>query len=106
MNKYDAMYIIRPTVDDESRKALIEEINQIFTSRGTKDIKVNEWGNRKLAYEIDDCKEGYYVDLEFESNSAEALAEYDRVLNIKDAILRHIIVKLPEVAPKQSKKKE
>ena len=95
MNKYDAMYIIAPTVDEEARKALIAEINAIFTSRGTSEVKVNEWGSRKLAYEIDDFKEGYYVDLEFESDSNEALLEYDRVCNIKDSIIRHIVVKLP-----------
>ena len=58
MNKYDAMYIVAPTVDEEARKALIAEINAIFTSRGTKEVKVNEWGVRKLAYEINDFKEG------------------------------------------------
>ena len=95
MNKYDAMYIIAPTVDEEARKNLIAEINAIFTSRGTSEVKVNEWGSRRLAYEIDDFKEGYYVDLEFESDSNEALLEYDRVCNIKDSIIRHIVVKLP-----------
>ena len=95
MNKYDAMYIISPTVDEEARKALIAEINAIFTSRGTQEVKVNEWGNRKLAYEINDFKEGYYVDLEFDCDSNEALLEYDRVCNIKDSIIRHIVVKLP-----------
>ena len=95
MNKYDAMSIVAPTVDEEARKALIAEINAIFTSRGTKEVKVNEWGVRKLAYEINDFKEGYYVDLEFESDSNEALLEYDRVCNIKDSIIRHIVVKLP-----------
>ena len=96
MNKYDAMYIISPTVDEEARKALIAEINAIFTSRGTQEVKVNEWGNRKLAYEINDFKEGYYVDLEFDCDSNEALLEYDRVCNIKDSIIRHIVVKLPK----------
>ena len=95
MNKYDDMYIISPTVDEEARKALIAEINAIFTSRGTQEVKVNEWGNRKLAYEINDFKEGYYVDLEFDCDSNEALLEYDRVCNIKDSIIRHIVVKLP-----------
>ncbi|MCB9498574.1 MAG: 30S ribosomal protein S6 [Bacillales bacterium] len=96
MNKYEAMYIIRPDVNEEDRKALIAEISAIFTSRGTSEVKVNEWGLRKLAYEIDECKEGYYVVLSFESESPEALNEYDRVSNIRDAIIRHIVVKLPK----------
>lgn len=96
MNKYDAMYIIRPSLDEEQRKAIIDEVNAIFTSRGTAEVKVNEWGKRRLAYEINDEKEGYYVVLSFESDSAEALNEYDRVCNIRDAIIRHIVVKLPK----------
>ena len=94
--KYDAMYIIRPNVEEEARKAIIAEINAIFTSRGTSEVKVNEWGLRKLAYEIEDFKEGYYVDLELECDSNEVLAEYDRICNIKDTIIRHIVVKLPK----------
>lgn len=96
MNKYDAMYIIRPIVDEEARNALISEINAIFTSRGSSEPKVKEWGLRKLAYKIDDETQGYYVDMEVETDSNEALSEYDRILNIKHAVIRHIIVKLPK----------
>ena len=95
MQKYDAMYIIRPNVEEEARKNLIAEISKVFTDRNAASIQVKEWGSRKLAYEIEDFKEGYYVDLEFESDSNEALVEYDRVCNIKEQILRHIVVKLP-----------
>jgi len=98
MQKYNAMYIIRPDVEEETRKNLISEMNKIFTDRGATELKVNEWGSRKLAYEIEDFKEGYYVDLEFNLETAEALAEFNRVANIKEAILRHIVVKLPKGA--------
>lgn len=98
MNKYDAMYIIRPNVDEEQRKALITEVSEIFTSRGAQNVKVNEWGSRKLAYEIQDFKEGYYVDMELEVEDLSAISEFDRVCNIKDTILRHIVVKLPKGA--------
>jgi small subunit ribosomal protein S6 len=95
MNKYDAMYIIRPNVDEEGRKAIIAEVNEIFTSHGAESLRVREWGLRKLAYKIDDETEGYYVDMEFELDNADALREYDRVLNIKNTVIRHIVVKLP-----------
>ena len=98
MQKYDAMYIIRPNVDEEARKALIAEMGALFTDRGATNLNVKEWGSRKLAYEIEDFKEGYYVDMEFELENPEALSEYDRVCNIKDAIIRHIVVKLPKTA--------
>lgn len=96
MQKYDAMYIIRPNVEEEARKNLIAEVSKIFTDRGASSLHVKEWGSRKLAYEIEDFKEGYYVDMEVELENVEALAEYDRVCNIKEQILRHIVVKLPK----------
>ena len=96
MQKYDAMYIIRPNVEEEARKSLIAEISAVLTDRGASNLTVKEWGSRKLAYEIEDFKEGFYVDMEFELDNVEALNEYDRVCNIKEAIIRHIVVKLPK----------
>lgn len=93
MAKYEAMYIIRPEVEAEARKNLIEEINNIFLSRGTEKVDVNEWGMRDLAYEIEDCTKGYYVVLAFEGNG-DAIKEFDRISNIKEEIIRHICVRL------------
>lgn len=92
MRKYEGMYIIRPTLSEEEIKALIEEINNIFTTRGSENIEVNEWGMRDLTYEIDDLRKGYYVVFNVEANS-EAVAEYNRICNIREDILRHIIVR-------------
>ena len=93
MAKYEAMYIIRPEVEAEARQNLIEEINNIFLSRGSEKVDVNEWGMRDLAYEIDDCTKGYYVVLAFEG-TGDAIKEFDRITNIKEEIIRHICVRL------------
>ncbi|MDD3842746.1 MAG: 30S ribosomal protein S6 [Candidatus Izemoplasmatales bacterium] len=95
MRKYDVMYIIRPTVETEAKKALIEEMNAILTSRGTTELVVNEWGTRDLAYEINDFKKGYYVVLTCRA-SVEGVNEFDRVAGIKEDVLRHIIVSREE----------
>ncbi len=95
MQRYDAMYIIRPNVDDEAKKALVAEIGKVLTDRGASNLEVKEWGMHKLAYEIDDFKDGYYVDMEFDLENTEALNEYTRVCNIKDTIIRSIVVKIP-----------
>ncbi len=95
MRKYDVMYIIRPNVEPEARKALIEEMNAILTSRGTVKLAVNEWGTRDLAYEIADFKKGFYVVLDVEME-VDALNELDRVMGLKETILRHIIVNREE----------
>lgn len=92
MTKYEIMYIIRPTVDEEGRKALIEELNTIFTSRSSTVDKVDEWGTRDLAYEIEKHRKGYYVVLNVTSND-EARIEFDRVVRIREDILRYLIIK-------------
>ena len=92
MRKYEIMYVIRPTVLEDDRKALIEELNLIFTSRGAEVTKVNEWGMRDLAYEIEKHKKGYYVVLDVVSND-EARIEFDRIVRIKESIIRYLILK-------------
>ena len=52
MKKYEVMYIIRPNVEEEARKALIEEMNAVFTSKNSTVDNVKEMGMRELAYEI------------------------------------------------------
>ncbi len=96
MRKYEVMYIVRPTLELEARKALIEELNQIMVTRGTVTMKVSEWGTRELAYEIANFKKGYYVLVECEM-SVEAKNELDRVIRIKEDIIRHIIVSREEM---------
>ncbi len=95
MRKYEVMYIIRPTVEQEARKALIEELNKVLVDRGAVDLTVDEWGMRDLAYEIADFKKGYYVVIAVKAN-VEATAELDRVMKIKEDILRHIIISREE----------
>lgn len=92
MRRYEIMYIIRPTVLEDDRKALIEELNAIFTSRGAEVTKVNEWGMKDLAYEIEKHKKGYYVVIDVLTND-EARIEFDRVVRIKETIIRYLILK-------------
>ena len=91
MKKYEVMYIIRPEVEEEARKALIEEINNAFTSNGSTVDQVSEWGLRELAYEIAKCTKGYYVLLNVTA-TVEAVNEFTRLANIKENVIRHIVV--------------
>jgi small subunit ribosomal protein S6 len=85
------MYIIRPTVEEEARIALINEINEIFVKNKSTVTKVTEWGMRDLAYEVADFRKGYYVLLNVDA-TPEAVAEFNRVANIKEDVIRNIIV--------------
>lgn len=91
MKKYEVMYIIRPTVEEEARIALVNELNEIFVKNNSTVTKVTEWGMRDLAYEVADFRKGYYVLLNVDA-TPEAVAEFNRVANIKEDIIRNIIV--------------
>lgn len=91
MKIYTGMYIIRPALTEEGYKNTIADINGIFEKNGGKITEVNEWGIRDLAYEIDDFRKGYYVKFVVEAGN-EAIAEYNRICNIKEDIIRHILV--------------
>ena len=91
MKKYEVMYIIRPEVEEEARKSLVEEIDNVFTANGSTVENVNEWGIRDLAYEIAKCRKGYYVLLNVTA-TVEAVNEFNRLANIKENIIRHIVV--------------
>lgn len=91
MKKYEVMYIIRPEVAEDARKALIEEVNAVFTSNESTVENVNEWGLRDLAYEIKGCRKGYYVVLNVNATAA-AVDEFTRIANIKENIIRYITV--------------
>lgn len=93
MNKYESMYILKPDLDDEARKALIEKFSTLVAENGGKVEKVDEWGQRKLAYEINYIKEGYYVLMTFEA-PAELPLELERNYNISDSVLRFNVIRL------------
>ena len=91
MKKYEVMYIIRPELDEDAKKALVEEINNVFVNKASTVEKVDEWGLRDLAYEIKGCTKGYYVVLNVNA-TPEAIDEFTRVANITENIIRYIAV--------------
>lgn len=93
MRKYELMYIVRPNIEDEAKKALVERFNEILTSNGAEIIEAKEWGKRRLAYEINDFREGYYQIVKI-NGTTEAINEYTRLANISEDIIRHIAVRL------------
>jgi small subunit ribosomal protein S6 len=95
MNKYESIYVIRPTVDEEGIKALIERFNNLIQQEGGQVENVDEWGKRRLAYPIDDLNEGYYVLVNFSAES-DLPEELERNYKITDDILRYLTIRLDE----------
>ncbi len=92
MTKYELIYILTPELDQEAIQANVEKFNGIITNQGGTVDEVNEWGKRRLAYEINDIKEGYYVLVNFSGNG-DVVSELERIFKISEGILRHLIVK-------------
>lgn len=95
MRKYEIMYIVRPDLDEEGRKALIERFNTVLTDNGAEIEKVEEMGMRRLAYEIKKYREGYYVVVVANSEPV-AVQEFDRLAKINDDIVRFMIIRLDD----------
>ena len=93
MNRYESMYVLKPDLADDARIALIEKFKSLVEQNGGKIEKVDEWGQRKLAYEINYIKEGYYVLMTF-SSKPEFPAELERNYKISDSVLRYNVIKL------------
>ena len=95
MRKYETLYVLRPNFEEEQYKNFVEKYNAIIQANGGEVIKVDLWGKRRLAYEIEKIREGYYVLVEFQGEAG-LPAELERNFRINDEIMRYIVVKQPE----------
>ena len=92
MNKYEAMYIVTPEMEDEAIKGVIEKFSGIITANGGEIEKTDEWGRKKLAYPIDYKTEGYYVLVNFAA-APELPRELERHFRNDESILRYMVVR-------------
>jgi len=93
MNKYETLFILKATLDEEAVKAGVEKFKGIIENGGGTIDNIDAWGKRKLAYEIDKQNEGIYTLINFTADS-QLPKELDRVFRITDGVIRHIIVSL------------
>ncbi len=91
MAKYEAVLVLSVAKGEEATKSLADKFKALIEENGTL-TNVDEWGKRKLAYEINDEAEGHYTIFNFESNP-EFPAEFERIAKITDGVLRTLVVK-------------
>ena len=92
MKAYELLLLTNPSLDDEARPAVLEKVRNLITADGGTVDSVDEWGKRKLAYEIESLSEGDYTLFDFHAAPA-AIAEVDRVLHITDGVVRYMLVR-------------
>ena len=87
--KYEVLYVLNPNLTEEETQGIVEKFKTLIEQNGTID-EMEEWGKRKLAYEINYLTEGYYVLVKFTSGP-EFPAELDRILGITDGVIRSLV---------------
>ncbi len=93
--KYELVYVVSPDATDEQVAELHTQVESIIQRMNGQLEKTDNWGRRKLAYEIGRHKEGTYV-LEVINGDGELMKEIDRRLKVSDLVIRHLVVRVDE----------
>jgi small subunit ribosomal protein S6 len=92
MRNYEVMYILSPNLQEEAIKSSVDRFASIVTNDGGEMEKVQEIGKKRLAYEINDFREGFYVLMNFQAEP-KTVSELERVMKISDDVIRYLIVR-------------
>jgi small subunit ribosomal protein S6 len=87
---YELMYIVRPDLDEEAVKGAMDSVQNLVEGQSGEVVKTTSWGKRRLAYEIQRLRDGYYVLLHIRLDGAR-IKELERVLRIHDNVFRHML---------------
>ena len=92
--KYEIMFIVRPNLEENDLKAVVKNFEEVLTKNGAEIEIVKEMGQRELAYEINTHKSGYYYLYEISSKDDKAEKEFNRLANLSEDVIRHMIIRL------------
>ncbi|MFC1805294.1 30S ribosomal protein S6 [Candidatus Omnitrophota bacterium] len=93
MKKYEAMFIVRPDISEEEKKAVFNQIKETFNKFKATIVNASVWAEkRKLGFAIKKCQEGLYYLVDFTLEDTKAMSEIKRVLAINENILRFMIM--------------
>ena len=103
INSYESLFIVDVTKGEEVTEAAVNKFTSLIEANAEV-IDVAKWGKRRLAYPINDMNEGYYVVVTFKSEPAFP-AEFERLANIDETVLRSMVIRLDyDAAEKQAAK--
>ena len=102
MRPYEVMLIFDASLEEETIRAALDRYTAFIRDRGGNPGRVDRWGKRRFAYELRHRWEGYYVLLEAKAE-VEVMAELHRMLSLADEVVRHKVIRIPEVSPKARK---
>ncbi|MCR5178299.1 MAG: 30S ribosomal protein S6 [Lachnospiraceae bacterium] len=97
MNKYELAVVVNAKLDDEAKNAVVDKVKALIERFGGQIAEVDDWGKKKLAYEIDKMSEGFYYFIRFEAEST-APAEIEKRIRILDGVIRYLCVRNDQAA--------
>lgn len=92
MSKYELAVVVSAKLEDDARAEVIEKVKTLVTRFGGNITDVDEWGKKRLAYEIQKMKEAYYYFIHFESETTTP-GEIEERIRIMDGVIRYLCVK-------------
>ena len=92
MRQYETIYIINPEFEEDAIKELVDKFKALIEEQGGQVSDIDEWGKRRLAYPINDHREGYYFLMNFTANP-ETAQDLERVYKITNGLMRYLIIK-------------
>ena len=92
MSKYELALVVNAKIEDEAREAVVEKAKEYVTRFGGTITEVEEWGKKRLAYEVQKMREGFYYFIHFEADTT-CPAELEKRVRIMDNVLRYLVVK-------------
>lgn len=92
MRQYETIFIIDPEFETDAVKELVEKFKGLVEDQGGQIAEIDEWGKRRLAYPINDRREGYYFLMNFTANP-ETAQDLERVYKITNGLMRYLIIK-------------
>ena len=95
MSKYELTFVVNAKIEDDERAAVVDKCKALIERFGGTITNVDEWGKRRLAYEIQKMKEGFYYIVQFDAPTT-APAEIESRIRIVDNVMRYLVVKREE----------
>ncbi len=95
MNKYELAVVVNAKIEDDDRTAVVDKCKALIERFGGTITNIDDWGKKRLAYEIQKMREGFYYFIQFEADAA-APAEIESRMRIMDNVLRYLCVRNDE----------
>ncbi|MDD3413732.1 MAG: 30S ribosomal protein S6 [Lachnospiraceae bacterium] len=92
MNKYELAVVVNAKIEDEERNATLDKVKALIERFGGAITNVDDWGKKRLAYEIQKMKEGYFFFIKFDAEGTTPV-EIETRIRIMDNVLRYLVVK-------------